>query len=70
MQVVQYATIGPWQENGLTIAAEPVSLVWLWVGSTTYSGPVQEYDYVLSLNPEAPVATAVGTWTEVKGLFR
>ncbi|MDY0109451.1 MAG: hypothetical protein RBT60_05895 [Candidatus Krumholzibacteria bacterium] len=70
MDVVQYVTIGPCEESTLTIAGEPGSLVWLWIGSTTFSGPVYEYDYVLSLNLDGPVATDTETWSGVKALFR
>lgn len=70
VDVAQMATIGPCQENTLSVTGEPGSLVWLWVGSTTFSGPVNEYVYVLSLNLDGPVATETETWSGVKALFR
>jgi len=70
VDVVQYVTVGPCQPNSLTITGEPGSLVWFWVGSTTYSGPVNEYNYLLLLNLEEPVAAAAATWSSVRALFR
>jgi hypothetical protein len=68
--VLQIATIGPCHEQTMTIIGDPGSLVWFWVGPTTFSGPVQEYVYVLYLNLEGPVTTQRATWTGVRSLFR
>ncbi len=70
--VLQSVEIGPCQENVMTIVAEPGSVVWFWVGPTTFESPdgsdVYEYDYIL----EFPWVTAVEdhTLSSVKNLFR
>ena len=53
----------------MTITGEPGSLVWFWVGPTTFTGPVNEYNYILYLNLEDPVQTETNSWTGVKSLF-
>jgi hypothetical protein len=39
----------------MTIVGAPGSLVWFWVGPTTFTGPVNEFNYVLNLNIEGGV---------------
>jgi hypothetical protein len=70
--VQQNLIIGPCNEHGetMTIEGEPGALVWLWVGPTTFDGPVNEYNYVLELNINVPVATESRSWTGVRSLFR
>jgi hypothetical protein len=68
--VLQSVIIGPCQERTLTIVGESGSLVWFWMGPTAFSGPVQEYDYVLHLNLEEPVTTQRRSWSGVRSLFR
>jgi hypothetical protein len=71
--VAQDVIIGPCQEATMTITGEPGSLVWFWAGPTTFSPPANyqdnEYNYVLYLNLEEPVATERQSWTSVKSLF-
>lgn len=66
--VVQDVTIGPCQENTMTIVGAPGSDVWFWVGPTAFNGPVNEFNYVLHLNL-GPVAVENHSWTGVKSLF-
>jgi hypothetical protein len=68
--VVQNVIIGPCNEATMTIVGAPGSLVWFWIGPTTFSGPVNEYHYVLHLNIEGEVATEDQSWSSVKSLFR
>jgi hypothetical protein len=65
----EVAIVGPCQEATMTITGEPGSLVWFWVGPTTFTGPVNEYNYILYLNLEEPVHTETHSWTGVKSLF-
>ena len=69
--VQQNLIIGPCNEHGetLTILGAPGSLVWLWVGPTTFDGPVNEYNYILELDIHVPVQTESRSWTGVKSLF-
>ncbi len=68
--VAQQATIGPCVEATMTIVGPTGSLVWFWVGPTTFTGPVNEYNYVLNLNiPGEIIATETHSWTGVKSLF-
>lgn len=66
--VVQDVTFGPCTEGTMTIAGAPGSTVWFWVGSTTFNGPVTEYNYVIYSNLGG-VATESHSWTGVKALF-
>jgi len=66
--VVQQATIGPCTEASMIIPGEPGSVVWFWVGPTNFDGE-GEYDYVLYLNLDDPIATEAHSWTTVKSLF-
>jgi hypothetical protein len=69
--VVQNVIMGPCLEATMSIVGAPGSLVWFWVGPTTFTGPVNEYNYVLNLNiPGEIVATENHSWTGVKSLFR
>ncbi len=67
--VVQNVIIGPCNEAAMTIVGAPGSLVWFWVGPTTFTGPANEYHYILHLNLDAPVQTERHSWTNVKSLF-
>ena len=61
--------VGPCQEATMTIIGEPGSLVWFWAGPTTFTGPVHEYNYVLELSINGPIATENHSWSSVKTLF-
>ena len=65
--VMQSVVIGPCSEGTLTIPFDPGSTMWLWVGPTTFEGPVNEYDYTLFI--PAGLATETHSWTAVKALF-
>ncbi len=58
----------------MTITGEPGSLVWFWVGATTYEPPSYfdggTYNYVLHLNLVESVKTERQSWTSVKSLFQ
>lgn len=60
----------------LQVTGEPGAAVWLWVGPTTIepSGfpPIDEYDYLLTLDGLAagPVAVERKTWSAVRALYR
>jgi hypothetical protein len=67
--VAQQATIGPCMSATMTIVGAPGSTIWFWVGPTTFTGPVNEYNYVLDLNIGGVIATENHSWTGVKSLF-
>jgi len=68
--VVQSTNIGPCLEGTMTIVGAPGSTIWFWVGPTAFSGPVNEFNYLLNLNLEGGViATENHSWTGVKSLF-
>jgi len=73
VDVIQDIIIGPCEPATMTIAGEPGSLIWFWVGATTIGQPSwhpgNEYDYVLFLNLDDPVATERQSWSSVKSLF-
>ncbi len=69
--VIQSIIIGPCAEATMTITGEPGSLIWFWVGPTTYGeGVVFEYDYVLNLDISGSTAVESHSLSAVKGLFR
>jgi hypothetical protein len=45
---------------------------WLWAGPTTYSGPVNEFDYILTVDGIVTGTSAVNdaTWGDVKNMFK
>jgi len=69
--VLQAASIPAAGEATLSIAGEPGSTVWIWVGPSTYAPPggdtPQEYTYLLHL-PQA-VAVQARTLSQVKSLY-
>jgi len=68
--VLQQVIVGPCAEAALTITGEPGSLVWFWVGPTTYGeGVAEEYDYVLLSNIEGTTAVENHSLSAIKGLF-
>ncbi len=73
MGVIQNVEIGPCDVGGMVILGEPESIVWFWVGPTTFSSPdgsdVYEYDYWIHFGTW-PTATENHSWTGVKSLFR
>jgi hypothetical protein len=50
----QILVLSPCIEATMTIMGEPGAQIWLWVSPTTFSGPVNEYRYILNLNIEEP----------------
>jgi hypothetical protein len=67
--VIQNVIIGACSEGTMVIPGAPGSTIWFWVGPTTFTGPVNEYDYVLFSNLEGTIATEDHSWTGVKALF-
>jgi hypothetical protein len=68
--VVQDVVIGPCIEGTITITGAPGSNFWFWVGSTTFDGPVNEYDYMLYAGYLEPaIATEAHSWSSLKQLF-
>ena len=71
--VIQDVTIGPCSPASMTIVGDPGSIVWFWVGPTTFESPdgsdVYEYTYYL-INLTNVVAVEEHTWSDVKTLFR
>ncbi len=65
--VIQNVIVGACAPNPMFIVGAPGSLVWLWVGPTTFTGPVNEYHYVIQMY--IPLATENHSWTAVKSLF-
>ncbi|MEZ4386836.1 MAG: hypothetical protein R3D98_04545 [Candidatus Krumholzibacteriia bacterium] len=66
--VVQSVIIGPCHEGIMMIPGAPGSVVWFWIGPTMFDGPVNEYGYVLYVNPGS-VATQARSWSSVKAMF-
>ena len=71
--VIQNVVIGPCNPASMTIIGDPGSIVWFWVGPTTFESPdgsdVYEYTYYL-INLTNVVAVEEHTWSDVKTLFR
>ena len=74
--VAQQATSDDCEEASLQVTGEPGSVVWLWVGPTTFSAPDyppgNEYDYLLTLEglQPGPVAGERTSWSAVRALYR
>ena len=66
--VIQDVIIGACAEGTMVIPGAVGSTIWFFVASTTWSGPVNEYNYVLFTNL-TPVATELHCWSDVKALF-
>lgn len=56
----------------LTVTGAPGSPAWLWIGPTTFEGPVNEFPYFATLNGHSfgVVADEDQTWGAVKSLYR
>ena len=65
--IVQSVTIGPCAEDYLVVTGAPGSTAWVWVGPPTFTGPVNEYAYLLRITDVT--ATEQQSWSAVKGLF-
>jgi len=64
--VIQQSTMGPCHEAAMFIFGVPGSIVWFWVGPTTFDG-TGEYDYVLIFGHGT--ATEPQSWSAVKSIF-
>jgi hypothetical protein len=68
--VIQNVIMGPCTEATMVIPGAPGSTVWFWVGPTTYTGPVNEFNYVLYTNLTCGgIAVESHSWTGVKSMF-
>jgi hypothetical protein len=67
--VIQNVTFGPCTDGIMVITGAPGSTVWLWVGPTTFEGPVNQYDYLPLSNIPIGLATERHSWSGVKALF-
>ena len=65
--VLQDIEVGPCEPGWIILAGEPGSDAWLWVGPTTFAGPVNEYTYTMFRAWVSP--TESHSWSAVKGLF-
>jgi len=65
--VLQNVPIGDCDEGTMTVTGNEGDLVWFWVGPQTFTGPVNEYEYVLLLNLVTPVENH--SFSQVKALF-
>jgi len=69
--VIQSVVIGPCSEDVMTIYGQPGDVVWFCVAPPGFDGPVNEYDYVISMNMWEPaVRSETQSWSAVKELFR
>jgi hypothetical protein len=74
--VLQSLTAGPLDPATMIITGTPQQVVWIWVGSTVFvppaGYPVNEYDYVLTLEGLMPgvIAVEAATWSAVKNRYR
>ena len=72
LEVVDQMVVGPCAGGELIVEGEPNSMAWIWLAPVAYSGPVNEYDYVLEVGypvTASPVATKAQSWSEIKALF-
>jgi hypothetical protein len=67
VDVVQSIEVGPCAEGMIAIPAEPFTTIWLWIGPTTFEGPVDEYRYTMFRYWWS--ATETRTLSSVKALF-
>lgn len=65
---VQSVVIEPCSWTEIFITGEPWSVTWLWVGPTTFTGPVDEYRYLLDV-PFDPTSNENQSWSGAKSLF-
>jgi hypothetical protein len=74
--VLQSAAVGPCSPGDMTIFATPGSIVWFWIGPTSFYPPdgFQGNEYVWILTVEGvwpgPVAAEAATWSSVKSMFK
>jgi len=69
--VVQSVEIGPCEQATMTIVGDLGSVVWFWVGPTTYwDGETYEYNYVLNVGGSGCTAVEDYSLTRVKSLFK
>ena len=68
VEVVQTLEVGPCAPGTISIPVEPgQETIWLWVGPTTFEGPVNEYKYTLFRDWWTTTETT--SWSAVKGMF-
>jgi len=72
VEVVAYVTAEPCVPTVLSYPTVPGEEVWLWVGPTTFDGPVYEYDYFLHVCGAQydVIPTENASWGAVKEMFR
>ncbi len=70
--VVANATATPCEETALSYQTTPGLEVWLWVGPSTFSGPVNEYTYFLRVCgiQYDTVPTEKVSWGSMKEMYR
>ena len=70
--VVANATANPCQQTTLNYPTTPGMEIWLWVGPSSYSGPVNEYTYFLRVDgiQYDTVPTEKISWGYVKEMYR
>jgi hypothetical protein len=57
----------------MTIQGAPGDIIWLWVGSSTFTGPVNEYPYLCTftgLEEGTTIATESVSFDGIKSLYR
>ncbi|MCP4293509.1 MAG: hypothetical protein GY780_16910 [bacterium] len=70
--VVQNETVNPCVPGTMTIYGTPGEYVWLWVGPSEFSGPVNEYNYLCTFTGLFPVSCATEgiSFDGIKSLYR
>jgi len=56
----------------ITFPTSPYEVYWLWIGPQAFSGPVQEFDYVIEVCgiTDWPIPVEPASWGTVKNLYR
>ncbi|MCP4291639.1 MAG: hypothetical protein GY780_07365 [bacterium] len=70
--VIESATLTPCVATTLSLQGTPGDLLWLWVGPSEFSGPVNEYNYLCTFTGLFPGTTATEevSFDGIKSLYR
>ncbi len=70
--ILHILQLGPCEEGTITFDTLPYQLYWLWIGPQTFTGPVMEFDYVMTVCGilDNVIPTESASWGAVKSLYR
>ncbi len=64
--------VEPFNPATISVPVTPGNVYWLWMAPQDFSGPMDEFDYLMDVCgiADGPVAVEAGTWSSLKSLYR